>query len=164
LALRCLSHRSSTRRRSAALSLQRLHLHHILRPRDHRHANKVDLRTRPSPSSRVHRPLHRLTQDHRRRTSRPWHRPSPHHRRSQLGRSLSHVVVVHHMGRATHRHRHLLGRTTHRHRRRRRPSPIASKGIAHFQHPTTCRTSGGTTFQSGQCTWYHGTDVVRAHA
>ena len=114
-------HRSSTRRRSAALSLQRLHLHHVLRPRDHRQANKVDLRTRPSPSSRVHRPLHRLTQDHRRGTSRPWHRPSPHHRRSQLGRSLPHVVVVHHMGRTTHRHRR---RSCHR------PSPIASEGVA----------------------------------
>ena len=156
MALRwCFSHRSSTRRRSAALSslsLQRLHLHHILRPRDHRHANKVDLRTRPSPSTRVHRPLHRLTQDHRRRTSRPWHRPSPHHRRSQLGRSLSHVVAVQHMGRTTYRHRrrrHLFGRTTHR---KHRPSPMASEGIVHIQQPTTCRTSGGTTFQSRQCT------------
>ena len=157
MALLGLSHRSSTRRRSAALSQQRLD-GHVLRPMDHRHANKVDLRTRPSPSSRVHRPLHRLTQDHRRRTSRPWHRPSPHHRRSQLGRSLSHVVAVNHMGRTTHRHRrrrHLLGRTTHRHRRRpptHRSSPIASKGVAQYQQPTTCRTSGGTTFQGRQCT------------
>jgi len=148
MSLRCLSQRSSSRR------LRRCHRCSSLN-RGCRCllAHRLTILHRP-PYVKVHHPrrysMYRARQHRLCPSGSRQHHLCPH--RVSSRRRRSHLLKQHLMGRATRHHRHRP--PDHRHRR----------GGPALVNELQCRTSGGTAFVSGQCTWQHGTDPRRAHA